>query len=352
MPKSIEEFEKLKDMFNYIKYQYEKGDNQRLHAQVNLQAHKATTMKAIKKKLNDNTLHLEKTRGTFCEADDYCGKIYNRCKIHKSCKCDYFDIEKICELCNKDCVRSLARWDDMDFTKEYPFTFGDPVHHRALTDKKKEIAKIEKINIESIPEIRPVSEDIIRSTTKKTYTTQYKPSDFIIPSNLQQWVNENILTKNKERYKSLLLIGKSRIGKTELMRTYGKHVYWCNTHNLATWDDDAEYVILDNFQWNFNKGEYKTTKFDTYKGMIGCQKQFEMTDKYQPKKTINGSIPCIILCNPDQNLLNALDNNQRKWFNLNVTIIDLKEQSLIPIQSSKHSLDIDSNNESNKRIRK
>jgi hypothetical protein len=108
---------------------------------------------------------------------------------------------------------------------------------------------------------------------------------------------------------------------------------------LNKWDDSAEYIILDDFKWNYGKNESMTTRIDGWKGIIGCQEEFEMTDKYCHKRTCIGPKPCIMLSNKDQNPLNAMridlytkDNekedltNLKKWFLDNVVVIYIENK--------------------------
>ena len=85
------------------------------------------TFTNIKETFDDNAMIFPKngkTWGTSKEARDYSIKEYNRCKQHSKCKCDYFDLTKICELCTNKCIRRKAC---IDGPPEIvgPFEFGD-----------------------------------------------------------------------------------------------------------------------------------------------------------------------------------------------------------------------------------
>ncbi|CAG8579071.1 2836_t:CDS:1 [Acaulospora morrowiae] len=80
----------------------------------------------IKNIFKSNSVHIDFANGTPEQYRDYCRKKYNRCKNHDKCKCDYFDLGKICEKCDDNCVRDLARVcdvneDDIPFG---PWEFG------------------------------------------------------------------------------------------------------------------------------------------------------------------------------------------------------------------------------------
>ena len=59
--------------------------------------------------------------------------------------------------------------------------------------------------------------------------------------------------------------------------------------DLGTYDDDAEYAIFDDWDdWS---------RLFNYKGWLGAQKEFTVTDKYRKKQTVRWKRPCIVLAN-------------------------------------------------------
>src|SRR5207302_2674129 len=127
---------------------------------------------------------------------------------------------------------------------------------------------------------------------------------------------------------SLLLIGETRTGKTEWARSLGRHIYWNGLHNLAKWDEEAKYIVLDDWVWSFNKGDHVSTKISNWKNIIGCQKEFELHDKFLRKRTCYGTKPCIILCNRENDPRIGMDYDLKQWFHGNVTIMELDNRKL------------------------
>lgn len=117
----------------------------------------------------------------------------------------------------------------------------------------------------------------------------YKPrfTEFITPNVVQQWIDQR---KSADRPRSLILWGPSRLGKTELARSFGKHMYFNLYFDIRLWDDTAEYAVWDDLDsW---------AKFP-YKQWIGAQQQFTVTDKYARKRTVQWGKPSIVLMNED-----------------------------------------------------
>jgi hypothetical protein len=285
-------------------------------------------------------------------------KKYNRCKIHNRCKCDFFDLSKICDKCDESCERKVAAWtceDGKELSKDLvgPWEFGNyrfiaSGSEDSFNDMKEDefLACIEAnedimkgstaIQIfEKYYKRIPWSKnwfsikDImsIYGTKPKLYSPMYKREDFIVPKELDNWYDENI-TNKPERPKSLILLGGTRLGKTRWARSLGKHIYWYGMHNLDNWVDDVGYIIFDDWPWDFKK-------FELCKSIIGCQEQFTMTDKYVKKKTIsNWSRPCIILNNPRCDIVTKISNDDNfhqthlSWIEDNCTTVDIKDRKL------------------------
>lgn len=69
-------------------------------------------------------------------------------------------------------------------------------------------------------------------------------------------------------------------------------MYFNGMINLDDWDSQAEYIIFDDFNWDF---------FPCKKAFWGAQETFTITDKYKKKYTVkNWCKPCIYICNPDE----------------------------------------------------
>lgn len=117
------------------------------------------------------------------------------------------------------------------------------------------------------------------------------------------------------RPKSLILWGRTRMGKTLLARALGKHTYFAGLFNLRAWDDECEYVILDDIQDDF--------RGFSYKDWLGGQFQFASTDKYMHKKNIMlKNRPAIMCCNQNP-LERAPPSIDRDWIRGNCVIINV-----------------------------
>ena len=88
------------------------------------------------------------------------------------------------------------------------------------------------------------------------------------------------------------------MGKTMWARSLGKHMYMCNMFSLDKWDSDANYLVLDDIEWKFLPHK---------KQLLGGQKEFTVTDRYKPKRTVQWGKPCIYCINGDQYLEMAND---------------------------------------------
>ena len=68
------------------------------------------------------------------------------------------------------------------------------------------------------------------------YHSEFDFDPASIPSGIRSWLAQ----RNDRRPRSLVLIGPSRTGKTELARSLGHHIYWNGYYNLDKYDETAE----------------------------------------------------------------------------------------------------------------
>lgn len=116
--------------------------------------------------------------------------------------------------------------------------------------------------------------------------------------------------------------GETRLGKTIWARSLGPHIYCClqwNVDDLKAGLDDAKYAVLDDIQGNFQF-------FPAYKGWLGAQNTFTVTDKYRGKTTIPWGRPTIWLMNDDPEEVSHVDLN---WLRGNCDIIHLTESLIV-----------------------
>lgn len=135
-------------------------------------------------------------------------------------------------------------------------------------------------------------------------------TNFKLPTLVQNWVDEEF-KGNKHRKKSLALIGPSKLGKTEWARSLGRHMYFNHLANFKDdWDNDAEYIIFDDFSWDFIPNK---------KGFFGGQQSFSVSGKYMPVKTVQWGKCCIYL----SNVYPTIKDEDVEWYRVNCTFIDV-----------------------------
>lgn len=141
-------------------------------------------------------------------------------------------------------------------------------------------------------------------------TIQLRSRDmFRVPDTMNDWVTNN-LDNLPERPISLHLYGPTRTGKTEWARSLGPHIYWNGMIDISTWDNSATYMILDDFDWEFIPNK---------KGLIGCQKQIVLTDKYRKKMSVTWGKPVILIAN--ENFIHDMKATMASWFESNCQIV-------------------------------
>lgn len=120
--------------------------------------------------------------------------------------------------------------------------------------------------------------------------------------------------KDGRRTKSIWIHGPSRTGKTSLARSIGRHVYMANTWNVDLLDDDADYLIIDDI--DFEKWGWQ------YKALLGCQSDVSFTGKYFRPKKFKFNIPCIVLSNSKP----LFTSEQIDWLEHNVDFFEINNK--------------------------
>lgn len=124
---------------------------------------------------------------------------------------------------------------------------------------------------------------------------------------------------DRTHLQSMWFVGASRLGKTSLARSIGRHYYIGGTWNVDKINEEAQYGVIDDLPWE------ELAWKDNYKKILGLQKDFTLTDKYRHKKEFKLGIPTIICTNE----LPPFTPSQRDWLSINVLFFRIVS-SLLP----------------------
>lgn len=151
--------------------------------------------------------------------------------------------------------------------------------------------------------------------TLPQYTPKYELNSFKIPPQVKNWMDTEMV--KKERAKCLMIIGPTRIGKTEMVRHIEpkSHMYFRSHFNYDKWDQDAKLIIFDDIEWQFIPNK---------KALLTQMGEAEITDKYRHKRTIHVTMPAIVLMNDMPQFTCA----ELAYWNENMTIVTLGSERL------------------------
>lgn len=124
------------------------------------------------------------------------------------------------------------------------------------------------------------------------YVPEFPRESFVrVPPAADQWAERYLATEFQGRPKSLLLVGATRVGKTEWARSLGDHIYCSGYYTLEAFEAGGSYLVMDDIPWK---------NFPNPKGILGGQKSITLTDKYRAKKIFDDwRKPCIVCWNHD-----------------------------------------------------
>jgi hypothetical protein len=75
-----------------------------------------------------------------------------------------------------------------------------------------------------------------------------------------------------------VLYGGSRVGKTEWVRSLGRHTYWQGVIDPKRWDAQARYVVVDDVPFRF---------LNAWKQILGKKNGWTMLEAFQEYLTVD-----------------------------------------------------------------
>lgn len=111
----------------------------------------------------------------------------------------------------------------------------------------------------------------------------------------------------------------------------------CGLWRSDSFDDTAEYLILDDFDFDFFHGMRKA--------IWGAQEEFTHTDKWR-KGVARWGKPCIWICNEEKNPFTARDgkgnfvmaDNERGWYSLNCVEVHIATKLFTVVEEEEDDL--------------
>ena len=282
------------DKITYLVYQRESGDeSHREHWQGYAECSgQGLSIKSWQGELGQPGAHLEKRQGTQQQAIDYCTKEETRISgpHHFGEKSQKNEKKRILEQ-----VYVLAA--------ETATSAGDYLRIVGEGDPQglaKSFNNIKACANHLFPE-----EEFPPYVAPKQCNKGWK-----VPKELAQWVEKELI--KTDRPKCLVLVGPSRLGKTQWARSLGTHMYWRGMTNVTRWNTAAKYLIFDDIEWNFIPHK---------KSLLTCMGAATVTDKYKGKKDIIVDKPAIVLLN--QFDIDSID--EPSYWRANLTVVHITE---------------------------
>lgn len=90
--------------------------------------------------------------------------------------------------------------------------------------------------------------------------------------------------------------------------------------NLNVWDNDAEYLILDDIPFEFIGGG------GMRKALWGSQKELTLSDKFLRKRSVKWNKPMIILCNGGEDYRFKTSGYEKEWYDGNSHVVEINEK--------------------------
>lgn len=132
----------------------------------------------------------------------------------------------------------------------------------------------------------------------------YKAKPWRVSKRMLQWRRRNFPVKGGGRPTSLVLVGPSKVGKTEWATSFGNPAIMNGGWNLdELLREDVTHLVINDID---------VTDFPHKRDLAGCQEYITATGKYRQELTVKWGKPVIWTCNEDNSVL--LDNKLAKYF--------------------------------------
>ena len=121
---------------------------------------------------------------------------------------------------------------------------------------------------------------------------RYVVKPWKLPRVLVKWKEENVDSRPSGRCRPLVLVGGAMLGKTEWARSFGKPIDMTKRWNMSAVCVGATHVVVNDVDVRmFGYGE------SYWREVLGCQTQFDASDKCLGVRTLMWDIPCVWTCN-------------------------------------------------------
>nr|WAE42754.1 MAG: replication associated protein [Cressdnaviricota sp.] len=262
---------RLPEGFSYIVYQKEVCPTTgREHWQGYAEAKEQLRLGTIKRRLGDQGIHVEQRRGSAREAREYCLKSNTR--IENGFRFEEGHIREDKRSENTSTIDLSVRRILQAGCREEAWRIAEECLGRRFMFHFSAI----KLCIEWKFPIQP-----------NQYI--YKPEfAWKIPELINQWIRSEFT--RKERCKCLIIIGPTRLGKTNWARSLGRHMFWRGQVSYGDWDDAAKYLVIDDIPWKF---------IPQKKSILTQMGDITLTDKYVKKISVKNNKPAIFLTNEE-----------------------------------------------------
>lgn len=253
----------------------------RLHWQGYIELKDKARLGKVKEVLGCPSAHLEMRRGTQAEAIAYCQKVETRAEPHE--KMEFGTKAKAGggqagagkRACGGagDCYRAAL-------DPEIPYE--EALDLIRAGDPRSFLLYGSAIKLNLLEEKKPAM----------VWEAKYKGCPWLETPEMKRWREEEL--PKAERAKCLILVGPTRLGKTQWARHLfpDNHMYFRGMTNIRKWRDDAALLVLDDIPWEF---------IPQKKSLLTQMGEAEVTDKYTPKKTIWVNMPAVVLSNDAPN---------------------------------------------------
>lgn len=120
--------------------------------------------------------------------------------------------------------------------------------------------------------------------------------EFLVPWEMEHWVTEYVFNEERKgRARPLVLVGDAVTGKTSWARSFGNPLVMSRRWNMKIFREGHSHIVVN----DVDAMKFGASGESYWREVLGCQMEFDATDRYCPTVRLRWNLPCVWTCHWD-----------------------------------------------------
>lgn len=146
--------------------------------------------------------------------------------------------------------------------------------------------------------------------------------EFLVPVEMENWVKEYVFNEDRKgRARPLVLVGEAVTGKTSWARSFGNPLVMSRRWNLKAYGEGFTHIVVN----DVDVLKFGASGESYWREVLGCQMEFDATDRYCPTVRLKWDLPCVWTCHWDMDPRRN-DNVRRYLDSIGAYVVEVNEK--------------------------